>query len=359
MASSSTPSPNSPPATLTSKKDKKDDTGLFERIGTFGRKKKAINKDAQDLADESQKFSEHSTATAPVVIDYEPDSYVLEENEERSMIEPQSKNDPKLKNIIQVLLDWINDELANHRIIVKDIQEDMYDGQVLQKLVEQLANLKIEVPEVTQSEIVQKQKLKVVLEVCIDIHSKNLVSILHLLVALVRHFRPPVRLPEYVSVNVVVVQKQGGILHSWKVSEEITGANDDIGARFERDAFDTLFDHAPDKLSVVKKSLITFVNKHLNKVNLEVTDLDRQFQDGVYMCMLMGLLEGFFIPLYSYHITPVTEEQKIHNVALAFELMDNAGLPKPKARAEDIVRGDLKSTLRVLYNLFTRYKNIS
>jgi len=34
-----------------------------------------------------------------------------------------------------VLLDWINDELANHRIIVKDIQEDMYDGQVLQKLV--------------------------------------------------------------------------------------------------------------------------------------------------------------------------------------------------------------------------------
>jgi len=59
-----------------------------------------------------------------------------------------------------------------------------------------------------------------------DIHSKNLVSILHLLVALVRHFRPPVRLPEYVSVNVVVVQKQGGILHSWKVSEEITGANE-------------------------------------------------------------------------------------------------------------------------------------
>lgn len=27
----------------------------------------------------------------------------------------------------------------------------------------------------------------------------------------------------------------------------------DIGARFERDAFDTLFDHAPDKLNVVKK----------------------------------------------------------------------------------------------------------
>lgn len=44
----------------------------------------------------------------------------------------------------------------------------------------------------------------------------------------------------------------------------------------ERDAFDTLFDHAPDKLNVVKKTLITFVNKHLNKLNLEVTELDTQ-----------------------------------------------------------------------------------
>ena len=65
----------------------------------------------------------------------------------------------------------------------------------------------------------------------------------------------------------------------------------------ERDAFDTLFDHAPDKLNVVKRvssrprktqhyfakalirlfqSLITFVNRHLEKINFEVTDLDSQ-----------------------------------------------------------------------------------
>ena len=52
------------------------------------------------------------------------------------------------------------------------------------------------------------------------------------------------------------------------------------------------------------------------------------------MCMLMGLLEGFFIPLHSYHLTPTTQQQKVHNVNLAFELMDDAGLPKPKARAD-------------------------
>ena len=44
----------------------------------------------------------------------------------------------------------------------------------------------------------------------------------------------------------------------------------------ERDAFDTLFDHAPDKLSLVKRLLIEFANRHLEKVNLTVTDLDTQ-----------------------------------------------------------------------------------
>ena len=35
---------------------------------------------------------------------------------------------------LQVLLDWINDVLVGERIIVKDLAEDLYDGQVLQKL---------------------------------------------------------------------------------------------------------------------------------------------------------------------------------------------------------------------------------
>lgn len=34
----------------------------------------------------------------------------------------------------QVLIDWINDVLVGERIIVKDLAEDLYDGQVLQKL---------------------------------------------------------------------------------------------------------------------------------------------------------------------------------------------------------------------------------
>ena len=56
--------------------------------------------------------------------------YQLEENEERSMIEPRSFDSPKLQSLITVLMDWINDQLAEYRIIVQDIEEDLYDGQV-------------------------------------------------------------------------------------------------------------------------------------------------------------------------------------------------------------------------------------
>lgn len=53
--------------------------------------------------------------------------------------------------------------MADERIIVKDIEEDLYDGQVLHKLLEKLTHRKLDVPEVTQSEEGQRQKLQIVL----------------------------------------------------------------------------------------------------------------------------------------------------------------------------------------------------
>ena len=49
-------------------------------------------------------------------------------------------------------------------------------------------------------------------------------------------------------------------------------------------------------------------------------------------------------------------DEKVSNVTLAFNLMKDAGIVKLKARPEDIVNNDLKSTLRVLYILFAKYK---
>lgn len=300
-------------------------------------------------------------------------SFQLEENEERSMVENSSLKDPKVIELQKVLTDWINNSLVDQRIIVQDLQEDLFDGQVLQKLLETIGQIKLQVPEVTQTSQGQKVKLVAVLDAVqqqlkldrwtetswsVDsIHSKNLVAILHLLVALAKHFKAPIRMPENVRINMVVVTKKDGKLVHKTVQEEITTTLEEMtGGRFARDAFDTLLDHAPDKLSIVKKSLIDFANNQLEILSLSVNDLDKQFSDGINLILLMGLLEGYFVPTYLYSLTPKTFEDKVRNLELAFDLMRDANIQLPKTQPQDIAKCELKSTLRVLYNLFNKYK---
>uniref|UniRef100_A0AAZ3RTM2 Parvin, alpha a n=1 Tax=Oncorhynchus tshawytscha TaxID=74940 RepID=A0AAZ3RTM2_ONCTS len=229
---------------------------------------------------------------SPTQYELDPEDTVLEENEVRTMVDPNSNNDSKLQELQQVLIDWINDMLVGKRIIVKDLAEDLYDGQVLQKLFENLEGEKLNVAEVTQSEIAQKS-----IKWNVTVHAKSIVAILHLLVAL----------PDHVSIQVVVDQ-------------------------------------------------VLFVNKHLNKLNLEVAELDTQFADSVYLVLLLGLLEGYFVPLYNLLLTDENFDQKVYNVSFSFELMQDEGLERP--RPEDIVNCDLKSTLMVLYNLFTCNRHV-
>uniref|UniRef100_A0A674AN17 Parvin, beta n=1 Tax=Salmo trutta TaxID=8032 RepID=A0A674AN17_SALTR len=350
-------------ATSQSGKMKKDESFLGKLGGTLVRKKKS--KEVSDLHEEGKNAI--NTPMLPSGTEIHPEDTMLEENAERNMLDPTSRENPKFKDLQRVLIDWINNELEEDRIIVKGLEEDCYDGQVLQKLFEKLSGRKLNVAEVTQSEIGQKQKLQTVLEAVNEllrphgwsiewsvdsIHAKNLVAIVYLLVALAMHYLAPIRLPEHVSVQVVVVKKREGILQTSHVTKELTSTTEYflkmiISCFSERDAFDTLLDHAPDKLNVVKKV------KYLKRFELA----EGIFADGVYLVLLMGLLENYFVPLYNFFLTPENFEQKVHNVAFAFELMQDGGLKKPKARPEDVVNLNLKSTLRVLYNLFTNYKN--
>lgn len=78
-----------------------------------------------------------------------------------------------MKELLSVLIEWINDELAEQRIIVKNIEEDLYDGQVLHKLWEKLTGRKLDVLEVTQSEEGQRQKLHIVLNAVNHVRNAN------------------------------------------------------------------------------------------------------------------------------------------------------------------------------------------
>uniref|UniRef100_A0A8C7GXV2 Parvin alpha n=1 Tax=Oncorhynchus kisutch TaxID=8019 RepID=A0A8C7GXV2_ONCKI len=293
---------------------------------------------------------------SPTQYELDPEDTVLEENEVRTMVDPNSNNDSKLQ---EVLIDWINDMLVGERIIVKDLAEDLYDGQVLQKVFENLEGEKLNVAEMTQSEIAQKQKLQTVLETpsrslpgasngtwTVTVHAKSIVAILHLLVAL----------PDHVSIQVVVVQKREGILQSRQIQEEITGNTGYVSSQLGSQLASFLIDRTRTPHSVCYGQNDRFVNKHLNKLNLEVAELDTQFADSVYLVLLLGLLECYFVPLYNLFLTDENFDQKVYNVSFSFELMQDEGLERP--RPEDIVNCDLKSTLMVLYNLFTRYRTV-
>ncbi|GMR50399.1 hypothetical protein PMAYCL1PPCAC_20594 [Pristionchus mayeri] len=355
-------------------KSKKGESFVDKLTGTLTRKKKPAEEERNEENEALEIEQEGRDALEASIIPTLAKDVRLDEGEERRFITAESARDPRVLEVIRLLIHWMNDELASERIVIKHIQEDLYDGQVLQKLLEKLQNIKIEVPEVSQSEEGQRQKLQMVVQTANrllqggaheqlkwtaeQIHGKDIIAIMQLLIALALHYRAPIRFPEHVSAGAIIAVKQNGQTLTRTIQEPLTTTQTELGLKGERDAFDTLFDYGPDKLAHVKTSLLAFCNKHLNKINLEVTDLESQFQDGVFLILLMGLLEGYFVPLHCFQLQVSNYEGKLRNVAFAFKLMQDAGLPKPRSRAADIANGDLKCTLRLLHQLFTKYKHV-
>jgi len=60
------------------------------------------------------------------------------------------------------------------------------------------------------------------------IHSKDICAILQLLVAIVQQYRAPIKLPEKVSLKVITVRKQDGLLQNEIREEEITPDSEDM-----------------------------------------------------------------------------------------------------------------------------------
>lgn len=92
-------------------------------------------------------------------------SWLLEENQELSTLGLGEKK--KLEPLLKLLVEWINAELADSRVIVKDIQEDLYDGHILELLIEKLTGRKLSSSKETKlnlTESTQKQNLKQILD---------------------------------------------------------------------------------------------------------------------------------------------------------------------------------------------------
>jgi len=45
-----------------------------------------------------------------------------------------------------------------------------------------------------------------------------------------------------------------------------------------------------------------------------------QFADGVILLLLIGQLEGFFIPLFDFNLTPVNESEMVYFLSISIDI---------------------------------------
>ena len=327
-------------------------------------------------------------ATSPVRRE-QYSEFVLSEQGYAEKLAPGTFDSQELKMLVSKLQDWINATLAARRMVIRDIFLDLYDGVVLEDLLDALMDTEPVAGKKTVGGVWDKNNVERVLsrinnalglgetspQWSVDrINGKEVIGTLHLLVAMAHHFKPNLVLPDNVVIRIYCMQHtRDKMQQTWR-HEQITGnerarraarrlsrnALDDGG---ETDAFDKLFSQAPERVEAVKASLLTFANKHLARLEWNrgnptpVADLAHDLHDGLLLIHLLALLGGYFVPVHEYHPNPIHQLQKVTNMGLVFRLMASEGM-STRGNPDDIVNRDIKSTLRVMYAIFSAYKQV-
>ncbi|EGC36722.1 hypothetical protein DICPUDRAFT_46997 [Dictyostelium purpureum] len=102
-------------------------------------------------------------------------------------------------------------------------------------------------------------------------------------------------------------------------------------------------------------SFTSWINQHLSERGLSVKDLSVDFQDGVLLINLLEILSGKKIPRYVR--SPKFLQHKIDNIMIAFGFMEKIfDIKVFGCNAKDIVDGNLKQTMGVIFLLIQKIK---
>lgn len=289
----------------------------------------------------------HSTSSNNEIIypllNINPDSYVLDEGEERAMLEPSSYHDTNFKKAIHILIQWLNTCLRKDLIVIRSLEDDLYDGYVIGKLIEShRPNIQLELNDIPLSEDSKRTHLTKVLNYVENdfrhlnqpikwtfdrIYNRDLISIVHLLLALMKLWNVKARydLPKSLNLKVIIVKKVDGFLQT-RIGQEtfITNEHNNQTKSMirENDLIDVLFELKPEKLPIFEKTLVHFVNTHLSSFQIRISTIDmKHFHDGLNLLYLIAELERYFLILNKYHHKqPINREQSYANFELAFLL---------------------------------------
>uniref|UniRef100_A0A8C3XPB4 Parvin gamma n=1 Tax=Chelydra serpentina TaxID=8475 RepID=A0A8C3XPB4_CHESE len=201
-----------------------------------------------------------------------------------------------------LLIDWINITLKQEHIVVKSLEEDLFDGLILHHLLEKLGSLRLDVEKMALTEKKQKRKLAVILEAvaqCLQleesqlkwsvdsIFQKDLLSTLYLLIAIAKHFQPDLPIPSNISVEVIIIE----------VIMALSFAA--MGSQRSHKKFKKYSGRKVWCISLYKRYTFVFCVIHLLiSRNLSF------FADGVILLLLIGQLEGYFLNLREFFLNP-------------------------------------------------------
>ncbi|XP_013193128.2 filamin-A [Amyelois transitella] len=97
-----------------------------------------------------------------------------------------------------------------------------------------------------------------------------------------------------------------------------------------------------------------WVNETLKPANIKVVDLVEDLRDGTVLCSLVEALQGRRLKAWSSN--PSNQHQKLDNVSCALQAIEDDGVKLVNIGNVDIVNGNLKLILGLIWSLIVRYQ---
>lgn len=300
-------------------------------------------------------------------------------------------------------------------MLVRDLNEDLCDGQILKVFLEKLLNESL--PNTLSTPATSDRTKKGNLDMIVTwvgnkldlnetsenwstmgIVKRDFGSICCFLVDIARKMGCPYPIPSDVSIPVVRKEFTEGVVKTstliLKITNEVEpefeamenglsrldmnttarldGSLDELKSPLAElqplspDVFDAL-SRLPGKFLEAQVLVTQFVNKHLEPLDISILEsstmtpapsLEEQVHDGVLLILLLGVLGNIFVPLEKFFFTPRNVAEKLENVKLAFKLMEELGYDVVRLSAGEFVRGDPTMILRCFHTIASQYRNI-
>lgn len=131
---------------------------------------------------------------------------------------------------------------------------------------------------------------------------------------------------------------------------DVAGQEDEIYGYFYGEEDKGLMDPAWERQQ--KKTFTAWINSHLRKVNVQIEELSEDLRDGLKLMLLLEVISGERLP------KPERGRLRFHlvsNVNKALEFIMNKGVKLVSIGAEEIVDGNMKMTLGMIWTIILRF----